>query len=108
MQNQQQNQSIRLDNNNNNHLKPIRIPIKESFRSNRIEYLVYPDWTFQQMASALSPQITTDFNTERSMFRLIPFGQADSEYGYDISRFEGLQLQEYWSNIPEMGFYLKR
>ncbi len=105
-QNNQQNQSIRLD--NNNYLKAIRIPIKESFTSNRREYFVYPDWTFQQMASALSPLITTDFNVERTMFRLIPYGQEESEYGYDISRFEGVQIREHWATIAKMGFYLKR
>lgn len=106
MQNQQQNQSIRLD--NNNYLKAIRIPIKESFTTNRREYLVYPDWTFQQMSSALSPQITTDFNAERTTFKLIPYGQEESEYGYDISRFEGVQIREHWATVGEMGFYLKR
>jgi hypothetical protein len=107
MQNQQNNNnSIRLD--NNNYLKPIRIYIKELFTTNRREYLVYPDWTFQQMASALSPQIITDFNVERNMFHLIPYGQEESEYGYDISHFEGVQLREHWNNVAEMGFYLKR
>ena len=105
-QNNQQNQSIRLD--NNNYLKAIRIPIKESFTSNRREYLVYPDWTFQQMSSALSPLITTDFNVERTTFKLIPYGQEESEYGYDISRFEGVQLREHWDTVLKMGFYLKR
>jgi hypothetical protein len=103
---QQQNNSVILD--NNNHLKPIRIYIKESFSSNRKGYLVYIDWTFQEMASALSPQITADFNVERNTFQLIPFGQTESEYGYDISHFDGVQLREHWANVAEMGFYLDR
>lgn len=97
-----------MQNYTNTNTKPISIPIKESFTTNKREYLVYSDWTFQQLEKALCPQISGDFNIERGMFRLIPYGQDHSEYGQDISRFEGMQLREYWDNILDIGFYLKR
>ncbi len=86
----------------------INIPVKESFTSNIKEYVASVDWTFQQLERVLDLQITRDFNVGRGRFRLIPYGQPDSENGYDISRFQNVKLKEYWRSILEMGFYLKR
>jgi hypothetical protein len=96
--------------NNANNRRPVSIYIKEAYTGSRKEYLVFTDWTVQQLAHALSPQIARDFNVDRDRFNLIPYGQDAAEEGITINRFRyrGFLLRQIWNSELDMGFYLKR
>jgi hypothetical protein len=110
------NNKMQSNNNNNtnnsitNNRRPVSIYIKEANTETRKEYLVFTDWTVQQLAHALSPQIARDFNVERDRFNLIPYGQEAAEEGISINRFRyrGFLLRQIWNSELDMGFYLKR
>ena len=104
-----------------NNTRPVSIFIKEAYTELRYPYLVYTDWTIDQMMDALAPQLARDFNLERDPHQLfprailIPFGQAGvyqaAEEGYDCSSFLGLKLNQMWDETlleTNIGFYLKR
>jgi hypothetical protein len=97
-------------NNDTNNRRPVSIYIKEAYTDSRKEYLVFTDWTVQQLAHALSPQIARDFNVDRDRFNLIPYGQDAAEEGSTINRFRyrGFLLRQLWNSELDMGFYLKR
>ena len=98
------------DNNDTNNRRPVSVCIKEAYTGTRKEYLVFTDWTVEQLAHALSPQIARDFNVERDRFNLIPYGQDDAEEGLTINSFqyERLLILQIFNSELDMGFYLKR
>ncbi len=97
-------------NNDTNNRRPVSVYIKEAYTGSRKEYLVFTDWTVEQLAHALSPQISRDFNVDRDRFNLIPYGQDDAEDGNTINcfQYQRLMVQYIFNSELDMGFYLKR
>ena len=96
-------------NNTNNNARsrdPIPIYFKEALTTNTKNYLVYPDWSFNQFINALAPMIAIDFGFDA--FDLVLVGQEGDENGEALMPLIDMKIVDLLSQTINIAFYIRR